>query len=385
MKEYFVDLHIHIGWTEAKEPIKISSSKNMTLYNILCEAQLRKGLNMVGIIDAHSLLVQREINQYIKDGLIEELEDGGLKYKDLTIILGSEVEIREENRGPAHFLVFFPYLSDIVEFSNWLSKNMRNINLSSQRLYVSVNELQLKVKELNGLFVPAHIFTPFKSLYGSCCNQMSEFLDISLVDAVELGLSSDTNMADRINELHSISFLSNSDAHSLNKIGREYNKILMEKPSFSELRMALHNKNGRRIATNYGLNPKLGKYYLSRCKDCDSTIETDKCNNCDSAKIIKGVSSRIDELSDSKQPLHPNTRPPYIHQIPLEYLPNLGPKTLDKLLSFFGSEMNILHKATEKELLKVVTPELCKLILKGREGELSIEKGGGGIYGKVLE
>lgn len=385
MNEYFVDLHIHIGWTEAKEPIKISSSKNMTLYNILYEAQHRKGLNMVGIVDAHSPPVQREINQYLKDGLLEELKEGGLKYKDLTIILGTELEIKEENHGPAHFLAFFPYLRDMVEFSGWLSKHMKNINLSSQRLYVSAKELQLKVKELNGLFIPAHIFTPFKSLLGSCCNQMSELLEPSLVDAVELGLSSDTNMADQITELHSFSFLSNSDAHSLAKIGREYNKILMLKPSFSELRLALHNEKGRRIIANYGLNPKLGKYYLNRCKDCESTIETDKCHNCGSVKIIRGVSGRIEELADFKLPLHPDNRPPYVHQVPLEYLPKLGPKTLDKLLNFFGSEMNILHKVTEKELLEVVNPELCKLIFKAREGELAIERGGGGIYGKVLE
>jgi len=385
MEEYFVDLHIHIGWTEEQEPIKISSSKNLTLYNILDEAEHRKGLDMVGIVDAHSPLVQKEINKYLKEGLIEELEEGGLKYKDLTIILGSEVEIREENRGPAHFLVFFPYFQDIVEFSSWLNQHMKNINLSSQRLYVSVKELQLKVKERSGLFIPAHIFTPYKSLYGSCCNRMSDILDLSLVDAVELGLSSDTQMADQIEELHSISFLSNSDAHSLNKIGREYNKILMNKPSFAELHMALHHLNGRRIMGNYGLNPKLGKYYLSRCKLCDSTIEVDRCSNCNSSKIIKGVSSRIDELADKKQPIHPEIRPPYIHQIPLEYIPKLGPKTLERLISFFGSEMNILHKVTEEELKKIVPADLSKMIIKGRNGELEIERGGGGIYGKVLE
>src|SRR5699024_10601815 len=110
-----------------------------------------------------------------------------------------------------------------------------NITLSSQRYYGSANELQYKVKELSGLFIIAHVFTPFKSLYGKGVRtSLKEVFDPDLIDAIELGLSSDTSMADQIAELHDYTFVSNSDAHSLAKIAREYQEIIMEEPTFKE-------------------------------------------------------------------------------------------------------------------------------------------------------
>ena len=75
-------------------------------------------------------------------------------------------------------------------------------------------------------------------------------------------------MADGIVELHSYTFLSNSDAHSLGKIAREYQAIEMLEPTFSELEKALRNENGRRILANYGLDPLLGKYHQTVCEKC---------------------------------------------------------------------------------------------------------------------
>ncbi len=388
MNEYFVDLHIHIGWTEKKRPVKISGSKNLTFFNILYEAFHHKGLDMIGIIDAHSPEVQEEIQNYINQGAITECEDGGLKYHDLTILLGSEIEIKEEGRKAAHFLVFLPYFKDMIQFTQWLKKHMRNVSLSSQRLYATVKELQQLIKEKNGIFIPAHIFTPFKSVYGSCCNEMGEIIDLSLVDAVELGLSSDADMADRIKELEQFVFVTNSDAHSLSKIGREYNKIRMEAPTFFELKKALQHKDGRRVVANYGLDPKLGKYHKSRCLTCDEIIEEDDskiCPKCSGNKITKGVDNRINEIADFKDPIHPSHRSTYIHQIPLEFIPKLGPKTLSILLDYFGNEMNILHKVSEQELLQVVPSTIAEKILLARKGELKVGHGGGGIYGKVIE
>ena len=386
LKEYFADLHIHIGWTENKEPVKISASKNLTFANILKESYYRKGLDMIGIIDSHSPGVQKEILHYIETGEIKELSEGGLLFHDLTILLGTEIEIKEEGRGEAHYLAFFPFLKDMTDFSKWMQNRMKNIQLSSQRLYVSTRTLQEEVKRRDGLFIPAHIFTPFKSVYGNCCKRMEEVMDLSMIDAVELGLSSDTDMADRIKELHSIPFLTNSDAHSLKKIGREYNKLQLEKPSFVEFRSALHQKNGRKIAENFGLDPKLGKYHQSRCLSCNHIQENNSiCRICGSDQIIKGVAVRIEELSTLSEGIHPLFRPPYIHQVPLEFIPKLGPKTLEKLLSHFGTEMNILHRASKENLLSVIPEKLVKTLIDAREGRLQIEHGGGGIYGRVLE
>src|SRR5690625_5784853 len=95
---------------------------------------------------------------------------------------------------------------------------MQNLTLRSKRYYRTVKDFQYKVKELGGIFIPAHVFTPFKSLYGKGVKKsLKEVLDPDLIDGIELGLSSDTMMADQILELHDYCFLSNSDAHSLDR------------------------------------------------------------------------------------------------------------------------------------------------------------------------
>src|SRR5690625_7998154 len=99
---------------------------------------------------------------------------------------------------------------------------MKNITLSSQRYYGTAKELQHKVKELAGIFIPAHVFTPFKSLYGKGVrSSLQEILDPDLIDGVELGLSADTEMADQIDELHDYTFLENSEVHSHPILARE--------------------------------------------------------------------------------------------------------------------------------------------------------------------
>lgn len=385
MKRFFADLHIHIGRTHTGRPVKITGSKNLTLSNILHTAKNQKGIDIVGIIDCHSPEVLEEIRELLKAGKLEELEEGGLLYEGETLlILGSELEIYDLScQGPIHVLVFMPDLERMEQFSAWLSTQMKNIHLSSQRIYATGRTLQQKTKDLGGLFIPAHVFTPFKSLFGRGVQRdLSEVFNPEFIDAIELGLSSDTYMADQLKQLHSYTFLSNSDAHSLPKIAREYQAIWLEKPSFKELDLALKQKMGRKILANYGLDPLLGKYYGTTCAKCQTPIKDDvvQCPNCGSSQKTKGVSERILELKDTDK--YPE-RPPYIHQVPLEFLPGLGPKTLTKLLERFKTEMLIIHDAPYEELLKVVPEKTANFIIKAREGKLELTAGGGGIYGKV--
>src|SRR5699024_465629 len=224
LQQYFVDLHIHIGRDIYGKPVKITASKNLTLTNVLIEASRRKGIDMVGVIDCQSPAVQAEIIQLIKDNRAKELQEGGIRFENVTLILGAEIEVYDENcQGPIHVLCYFPTLDKMMAFSEWLKPRMKNISLSSQRYYGLATQLQEKVKQLHGLFIPAHVFTPFKSVYGKGVkHSLTEILDGSLIDAIELGLSSDTMMADQIKELHPFTFVTNSDSHSLAKIGREY-------------------------------------------------------------------------------------------------------------------------------------------------------------------
>ncbi len=387
MKEIYADLHIHIGRTVTGRPVKITGSRTLTLANILQTASSRKGLDMIGIIDCHSPEVLLELEEFVKRGKMVELPDGGLHFGDMTLIPGSEIELYDRYcQGPIHVLAYFPTLGKMKAFSEWMSLHVKNITLSSQRIYVEGRELQKKVHELGGLFVPAHVFTPFKSLYGKGVkSSLSEVFDAENIDAIELGLSSDTRMVEGIKEIQRYSFLTNSDAHSLGKMAREYQKLLLEQSSFGELKKALRGQEGRTILANYGLNPLLGKYYQTVCAKCGLQIpdEEASCPHCGGGTFIKGVSTRIRELSDEGLPAV--KRPPYIHQVPLDFIPGLGPKTFERLLQTFGTEMAILHKATREQIAEIVPEKLALLIDKARKGEISINHGGGGKYGKVVD
>ena len=387
MNRYYVDLHIHIGRTWTGKPVKITGAKSLTFTNIIEHARNEKGLNMIGIIDCHSPEVILEIESLIASGEIIEHPDGGLLYDTLTIIPGSELEIYDEAcKGPIHLLCYFPTIAIMRSFSAWLSGHLKNITLSSQRVYTTAKELQQKVKELGGLFIPAHVFTPFKSLYGKGVQRsLSEVLDPALIDGVELGLSSDTEMADQLAELHPYPFVTNSDAHSLAKIAREYQVVAMEEATFKELEKALKGQEGRKILANYGLDPKLGKYHQTVCAHClnQVEIETGSCPHCGKERIIKGVADRIVELKTAEE--GPKARPPYIHQIPLEFIPGLGPKILDKLLQHFGTEMAILHEVPYEAMKTVIPEKMADFIMKAREGNLGLHAGGGGKYGKIAE
>lgn len=389
MDHYYVDLHIHIGRTESGRPVKITGAKSLTVGSILHEASFIKGMDMIGVIDCHVPEVLQELDKLINEGKMYPLKGGGLRYANVTLILGSEIEVYDENcQGPLHVLAYLPTLDTMKEFSKWLSERMKNITLSTQRIYETAQNLQHKVKDLGGLFIPAHVFTPFKSLYGSGVNtSLSEILNPAFIDAIELGLSSNTEMADQLVELHKYTFLSNSDAHSLAKIAREYQVIQMNEATFEELHLAMGKIDERKIIANYGLDPRLGKYHRTTCEKCYTRVMDEQgCPACGHKRITKGVYERLEELKKVQQTdLEAKTieRPPYIHQIPLEFIPKLGPKTLEKLRDHFGTEMNIIHHVPESELQQTVSPAIAEFICLARKGQLSVTAGGGGRYGKV--
>ncbi|MCL6587213.1 MAG: endonuclease Q family protein [Anoxybacillus sp.] len=384
MNNYYVDLHVHIGRTASGKPVKITGAKTLTLTNILHEAERVKGLHIVGIVDSHIPEVLDELEREMEANGWGEHEEGGVQAGNVTLLLGSEIEIYDEHcHGPIHVLAFMPTIASTRLFSEWLKKRVKNISLSSQRMYGTGRKLQEIVKQLEGLFIPAHAFTPFKSLYGSGVKEsLTEVFEPDWIDAVELGLSADSEMADQIAELHRYPYLSNSDAHSLRKMAREYQIVRMHQPTFAELKMALQMENGRAIVANYGLNPKLGKYHQTVCERCFAPMnESDECcPSCGHRRYVKGVFQRIQEL---KMEGAPPKRPPYIYQVPLEFIPGLGEKTYKKLLTHFGTEMHVLHQATNQQLIDVVGKKLAEAIVLARSGQLAITAGGGGQYGKI--
>ena len=395
MYEVFADLHVHIGRSENGKPIKITAAKSLNFANIAKECVERKGINIVGIIDCASPYVIEDIENFLRTGDAYELKDGGIIYKDkVCILLGSEVETSEKGRngkcGAAHNVCFFPHLEDIKAFSNEMSYHIKNITLSTQRADISGYELIDIVEKYNGILIPAHIFTPFKSYYGNCTDRLENVFKekYDKIFAVELGLSSDTFLADEISELENKTFVTNSDAHSLPKIAREYNKMQVEDISFKEVVKALKNEEGRKIIANYGLDPKLGKYHRTYCDNCNQTIETKEpvevCPYCGSNKVTFGVFDRIELIKDKKATKSPANRPPYIYQVPLGFIPGVGGKTIEKLLDNFETEMNILHRLSKDDIEAVVGEKVTNSIEKARTGNAKVQSGGGGNYGKIL-
>lgn len=394
MEEVFADLHVHIGRSENGKPIKITAARSLNFANIAKECADRKGINIVGIIDCASPYVIEDIENFLKTGEAYEIEDGGIIYKDkVCILLGSEVETSEVGRngkcGAAHNVCFFPHLSDIKGFSKEMSRHIHNITLSTQRSDVSGDELIDIVEKYNGILIPAHCFTPFKSYYGNCVDRMKDIFKekFNKIFSIELGLSADTYLADMITELEDKTFVTNSDAHSLPKIAREYNKMLVNDISFKEVVKALKGEDGRKVLCNYGLDPKLGKYHRTFCDSCNQVIETKEpvavCPFCGSDKVTFGVFDRIELIKDKEKSKSPANRPPYVYQVPLTFIPGVGNKTIDRLLDSFGTEMTILHKLSKDDIEAVVGEKVANEIIASREGKMKIHAGGGGVYGKV--
>ena len=393
MNKYFMDFHVHIGRSNSGAPVKITASRDLTFANIAQECKHRKGIDIVGIVDCASPEVIDDISQLINNGEMKPLKDGGLIYQNkVVIILGSEVETKEANGGLSHQIAFFPYFEDIKEFSKALSHLVTNVSLSSQNCKINAQEFFKIINRIGGILIPAHVFTPHKSVYGKCVKRLKEMFSratLKKIPAIELGLSADTEIADHLKELSEYTFLTNSDAHSLPKIGREYNIIELEKANFKEILLALQRKEGRKIIANYGLDPKLGRYHRTFCEICNYTATSNppvyKCEKCGSDKIVKGVFDRIVEIGDYQQSISPSHRPPYYHQVPLEFVPGVGKKTLNKLFDYFGTEMNVLHKASYQEISQVVAFQIAQNIILARKGLLNLSPGGGGKYGKVKQ
>ncbi len=383
---YYADFHIHIGETIYGKPVKISASNQLTFQTIIEFVKESKGLDLIGIIDAHVPAVLEEVESLIQQGAVWELKDGGVSNGSVTVLLGSEIEIYDSNcHGPIHVLCFFKTLERMKRFAGWYERHVSNPHLSSQRIYAEGKELQRIVKDLGGLFIPAHVFTPFKSLYGKGVKQsLTEVFDPDLIDGIELGLSSDTDMVKGIEELAPYPFLTNSDAHSLEKIAREYQALQLKEPTFLEFEKVLKGEASRRVLANYGMNPRLGKYHHTVCNICQTTeISGLKCPNCGSTRLVRGVSERIKDLSGPSEP--DVGRPPYIHQVPLDYIPGLGPKTLARLRDELHHDMYIIHEADFNQLKKASNEKIARKILDLREGKMSIQAGGGGSYGRIIE
>lgn len=391
MQYHHCDLHVHIGQSASGRAVKITASRDLTLPNIALECAQRKGITMVGVVDCASPPVIADIEALLEQGEVHQQEGGGLWHRaGVTIILGSEVETREPSGGISHHVSYFPNLERLKLFSDAIGRHVTNRELSSQACGLSARELARLCRDCGGTLMPAHCFTPHKSLYGSASRRATDLFgdEWAQIPAVELGLSADSELADHIAELADRTFLSNSDAHSLPRIGREYNTIRLASPTYDELMKALRREEGRQVVANFGLDPRLGKYHRTYCERCRwiarGEAPVDRCEQCGGDEVIQGVLDRILEIADYPAPRPPAHRPHYQHQVPLQFVPGVGAVAYNRLLNRFGTEMAVLHEADERGLAEAVGPKVARLIVLARTGELPLQAGGGGRYGRAV-
>ena len=370
------DLHIHSCFSMA-------TSKDMTIENIAPKS-LEKGLKLVGTGDAFHpkwLDIIEESTSYRGDGIYSR--------DDCDFVLTTEVE----GKHKIHHLIIIPNLETARELSDKLISSNKFIDGRPKTPLGGAELLEL-VREYDCMIGPAHSFTPWTGMY-KYYDSIYDCYD-SKVDFVELGLSADTDMADCIKELSDFVFLSNSDAHSPwpHRLGREFNQIEMEDISYSSLKKAFKHKT---VRANYGMLPNLGKYHMTACTKCyklvDPLIAKENRMACScGGRIKKGVDYRISEISDYKEPRHPDHRPPYVHLMPLGeligmvYEKGVTTKTVQgiwqRLIDSFGPEIDVLINVPIDEIEKIDSG--VSLAIKGfREKTLDIIPGGGGKYGEI--
>ncbi|MFX1266291.1 MAG: endonuclease Q family protein, partial [Promethearchaeota archaeon] len=293
-------------------------------------------------------------------------------------------------------------------------------------------ELVGVARDCEGLIGPAHAFTPYRAIFREgkyasiqeCYGEESPH-----VHFLELGLSADTEVADCIPELRSLTFLTCSDAHSpsLDKIGREFVRFSMNAPTFEELKMAIMRKKGRKPILNVGFNPQLGKYYLSFCSKCRRTLvireedgptEYDDFNiyiSCkdptERSRLLQDIHRRRIKCPSDGKPLRlgvrdrammigegasvsPRHRPPYLHIPPLLDMIaiSLGVKSkasksvrnlYSSIRESFGPETTVLTTTSLSEI-NSVNPKLARIVEAYRNKTVGYVPGGGGRYGTII-
>lgn len=360
-----------------------------------------KGLDVVGTGD----ILHRKWLDEAKKTLIEQNGIFLHEKSGTAFIITNEIETADR----VHHCLFYPDFSSAEEHRKIIEKYCKNIDSDGRpKTHMLSTDLAATAEKVGALIGPAHAFTPYFGVYGkydSLANCYGNMLD--KIYYLELGLSADSNLADKIPELRKIVFLSNSDSHSPwpHRLGREFNRIELLKPSFYEIKLAMENKDGRKVILNAGFDPREGKYHASGCNKCYQVFSSAqrmefnrRCPTCGSP-IKKGVRDRAVELASlAVNDLFPKreiiSRPPYTYLIPLAEIiaKSVGLKSVTsgtvqdiwkKFIERFGSEINVLIDASLADL-REVNLDVANSIEMFRAGKTLMIVGRGGQYGQMV-
>jgi len=376
------DLHIHSRFSMAV-------SQKMIL-SVLSKEATKKGVSLVGTGDCLHPAWLKEIKE------MQKADEGTFELNKTRFILTTELE----DTMRVHHLLFFPSISSVEDFIRKI-KNKTNLEIDGRpKLCLDGDQIAEYAKEVGALIGPSHAFTPWTAIYAYHNSLESCYGDLTgYVSFAELGLSADSDYADRIKELGRLTFLTNSDAHSPYplRLAREFNRFDVEEANFENIKNAILRKKGK-IVLNVGLPPQEGKYNESACIKCykhyllmEAVMKKWRCP-C-GGTIKKGVKDRVEELSDYPEPVHPDYRPRYLHLIPLAEIIAKAMDTTpltktvfaewNNLIKKFGNEVNVLVDAPMDEIRESTNERIADAITAFRGNRVIIHPGGGGRYGMI--
>lgn len=396
--KFAADLHIHSKYSRA-------TSERMNLESLDTWAQ-NKGIKVMGTGDFTHPAWFGELKEKLIPacpGLFALKNEGS----GTLFILTAEISCIYSKQGRVrkiHIVVLAPS----IETAQKINVRLGCIgNLSADGrpiLRLDALELAKIVFDVSPdcLVVPAHAMTPWFGIFGSksgfdslegCFGDYAKY-----IYAIETGLSADPAMLWRIPDGRRVCLISNSDAHSPEKIGREVNVFNCGLDYF-EMAKAIKEKDPQKFLYTVEFFPEEGKYHFDGHRACGVSLppqESAKTNNlcpkCGKPLTI-GVLNRVQELADKPEGFKPDNAIPYKSLVPLSEIiaDVLGvaissvkvKNEYEKLIKAFGSEFSTLLGTEAGELKGAVAPEIAQGIIDARKGRVELVPGYDGIFGKV--
>ncbi len=397
---YSADLHLH-------SPFARATSSRLTFDNMAKWARI-KGIDLLASAD----FTHPEWFDTTKRTL-KPMGDGLYEYGGVRFALGTEVNCNGYQDGRnrrIHMLILAPGMDCVERINSALSDKGLLASDGRPTLHLTPRELLELLLGIDEriILIPAHAWTPHFGIYGSKTgfDSLEEcFGDLTPhINAIETGLSSDPAMNWRIPELDGVSIVSFSDAHSLPKMARELT-IIDGELSYDGLMRALKEQS---IAYTVEFFPEEGKYHNSGHRKCGVNLSPDEvattgdaCPAC-GRRMTLGVLQRTERLSRRQVSAYKDSngmvcgdsgRPPFrslvgLQQIVAESL-RRGVNTKGVQTQYFhlvnelGSELHILTGAGISEVADVGGERIAEGVERVRKGNIVIEPGYDGVFGKV--
>jgi uncharacterized protein (TIGR00375 family) len=393
------DFHLHSAFSRA-------TSREMHLPEIARWGRW-KGLSLLGTGDFTHPAYFQEIRSQLEETGNGLLRLKGGKADDPLFLLTAETShiFTQGGKGRrVHMMIFAPGMA-AAEKINLRLGVLGNVKSDGRPIFgFSAKDLVKVVLDIEPacLLVPAHVWTPWFSVFGSQSgfNSLEECFEeeTAHIFAIETGLSSDPAMNWRWSALDNLTLISNSDAHSPAKIGREAN-IFETELSYAAIIGAIKKKDPARFSATIEFFPEEGKYHFDGHRNCgvcfspgQSREKNDCCPVC-GKKIVIGVMHRVEELADRPPGFRPPGAIPAIHLIPLEeiiaagYGLGVGSKRVRReylnLVERGGAELEILLDKSAAELTSFMDARLAEGILRVRQELVTVHPGYDGVYGRV--